>query len=109
MSRKSTICGASYTAIRHGQQRQNSVSDRRVRYFSLFVINPRPFRQSDPQSLRGIRMDRSFPVVALLNLAAIGTGLTRADPPRIRKVDLSDFRAVEELIEEVNPSVIVHR
>jgi hypothetical protein len=54
-------------------------------------------------------MDRSFPIVVLLNLAAIGTGLTRVDPPRIRKVDLSDFKAVEELIEEVDPSVIVHR
>ena len=38
----------------------------------------------------------------------VGTGFTRANPPRIRKVDVTDFRALEELITEVNPSVVVH-
>lgn len=40
---------------------------------------------------------------------AIGTGLTRSSPPRIRKLDVTDFKALEDLVEEVNPSVIVHR
>jgi dTDP-4-dehydrorhamnose reductase len=40
---------------------------------------------------------------------AFGTGLTRSDPPRILKLDLSDFAALEKLIDELAPTVIVHR
>jgi dTDP-4-dehydrorhamnose reductase len=40
---------------------------------------------------------------------AIGTGLSRSAPPRIRKLDVTDFDALEALVNETNPSVIVHR
>jgi S-adenosylmethionine synthetase len=40
---------------------------------------------------------------------AIGTGLTRSSPPRIRKLDVTDFTALEQLVDEVTPTVIVHR
>jgi hypothetical protein len=40
---------------------------------------------------------------------SLGTGFTRADPPRIRKVDITDFTTFEALINELNPSIIVHR
>jgi dTDP-4-dehydrorhamnose reductase len=35
--------------------------------------------------------------------------LTRADPPRILKVDITDFEALGKVINDVNPSVIIHR
>jgi len=41
--------------------------------------------------------------------AVVGTGFSRADPPRILKIDLTDGAAVQKLIDEVNPSVIVNR
>jgi dTDP-4-dehydrorhamnose reductase len=53
-------------------------------------------------------MDRLPLNPAYVLTTAIGTGLTRATPPRIRRLDLLDFTAVERVIEEVNPSVIVH-
>lgn len=31
----------------------------------------------------------------------VGTGLSRANPPKIRKLDLCDERAVEQLLDEV--------
>jgi dTDP-4-dehydrorhamnose reductase len=40
---------------------------------------------------------------------ATGIGFTRADPPHIRKVDITDFTTFEALINELNPSIIVHR
>jgi nucleoside-diphosphate-sugar epimerase len=39
---------------------------------------------------------------------AIGTGLSRSSPPRIRKLDVTDFQGLESLVNEINPSVIVH-
>jgi S-adenosylmethionine synthetase len=38
----------------------------------------------------------------------VGTGLSRVDPPRIRKVDVTDFEALKSVIDEIKPSVIVH-
>jgi len=40
---------------------------------------------------------------------AVGTGLSRSDPPRIRKLDITDFTTFEALINEISPIVIVHR
>lgn len=37
-----------------------------------------------------------------------GTGLTRANPPAILAVDLSDAAAVAKSLDEVKPSVVVH-
>ncbi|KFY34705.1 hypothetical protein V494_06539, partial [Pseudogymnoascus sp. VKM F-4513 (FW-928)] len=37
-----------------------------------------------------------------------GTGLTRASPPAILAVDLSDAAAVAKTLDEVKPSVVVH-
>jgi dTDP-4-dehydrorhamnose reductase len=53
-------------------------------------------------------MDRLPLNPAYILTIAVGTGLTRATPPRIRRLDLLDFKAVERVIEEVNPSVVVH-
>ncbi|OJD33015.1 nad dependent epimerase dehydratase [Diplodia corticola] len=38
----------------------------------------------------------------------VGTGLTRASPPSIIKLDLLDAAAIERTLDEVNPDVIVH-
>jgi hypothetical protein len=53
-------------------------------------------------------MDRLPLNPAYILTIAVGTGLTMATPPRIRRLDLLDFKTVERVIEEVNPSVIVH-
>lgn len=37
-----------------------------------------------------------------------GTGLTRANPPAILAVDLSDTNAVAKALDDVKPSVVVH-
>ncbi|KKY24869.1 putative methionine adenosyltransferase 2 subunit beta [Diplodia seriata] len=38
----------------------------------------------------------------------VGTGLTRASPPAIVRLDLLDAAAIEQTLDEVNPDVIVH-
>ena len=44
-----------------------------------------------------------------LTCLAVGTGFSRSDPPRIRKLDITDFTSFEALINEISPIVIVHR
>ncbi|KAF9737382.1 Methionine adenosyltransferase 2 subunit beta [Paraphaeosphaeria minitans] len=39
---------------------------------------------------------------------AIGTGLTRASPPEIVKLDITDATEIERVLDEVKPQVVVH-
>ncbi|KAF2448917.1 NAD(P)-binding protein [Karstenula rhodostoma CBS 690.94] len=39
---------------------------------------------------------------------AIGTGLTRASPPEIVKLDILDATAIERVLDEVKPQVVIH-
>ena len=80
---------------------------------------PRNLYSADPQGFWVVRFSKLSrkrggmvhgPFLPTLTLrSAVGTGLTRSDPPRIRKLDLSDFTALEDLINEICPTVIVHR
>ncbi|KAK6513980.1 hypothetical protein TWF506_008410 [Arthrobotrys conoides] len=38
----------------------------------------------------------------------IGTGLSRANPPRILKLDITDQEEVEKVLDDVKPAIIIH-
>ncbi|KAK6498752.1 hypothetical protein TWF481_011326 [Arthrobotrys musiformis] len=38
----------------------------------------------------------------------IGTGFSRADPPRILKVDITKLEDVEEVLDDVKPAIVIH-
>ena len=39
---------------------------------------------------------------------AVGTGFSRAEPPKILKLDLCDASEITQTLDQVKPSVIIH-